>query len=130
MTAAGALDALKKHLAKRGFGDIEVNMTGGYDPNTTSADTPLIRAEQSVYRKNGVESVLWPRLAGSWPGYAFTREPLKLPARHFRLGHGSGAPAPDDDYGIESSNPRIHGMYGARSSPVQYLYQPPLASYN
>ncbi len=29
MTAAGALAALKAHLAKRGFGDIDVNMTGG-----------------------------------------------------------------------------------------------------
>ena len=38
MTAAGALAALKAHLAKRGFGDIEVNMTGGYDPTSTPAD--------------------------------------------------------------------------------------------
>jgi hypothetical protein len=29
MKAADALAALKAHLAKRGFGDIEVNMTGG-----------------------------------------------------------------------------------------------------
>ena len=36
MTAAEALSALKAHLAKRGFGDIEVNMTGGYDPTSTS----------------------------------------------------------------------------------------------
>jgi acetylornithine deacetylase/succinyl-diaminopimelate desuccinylase-like protein len=28
MKAADALAALKAHLAKRGFGDIEVNMTG------------------------------------------------------------------------------------------------------
>ena len=28
-----ALAALKAHLAKHGYGDIEVNMTGGYDPN-------------------------------------------------------------------------------------------------
>ena len=32
MKADEALAALKAHLAKRGFGDIEVNMTGGYDP--------------------------------------------------------------------------------------------------
>src|SRR5207247_8730937 len=30
MTAAEALAALKAHLAKEGFGDIEVHMTGGY----------------------------------------------------------------------------------------------------
>jgi acetylornithine deacetylase/succinyl-diaminopimelate desuccinylase-like protein len=123
MTAAGALDALKKHLAKRGFGDIEVNMTGGYDPNTTAADSPLIRAMQSVYRKDGVEAVLWPRLGGSWPGYVFTGEPLKLAAGHFGTGHGSGAHAPDEYYGIESSNPKVHSMDGATLSHVRYLYE-------
>jgi acetylornithine deacetylase/succinyl-diaminopimelate desuccinylase-like protein len=123
MTAAEALDALKKHLAKRGFGDIEVNMTGGYNPTTTSSDTSLIRAMQSVYRKDGVEAVLWPRLAGSWPGYVFTGEPLKLAAGHFGLGHGSGAHAPDEYYLIDSSNPKIQGLDGATFSHVQFLYE-------
>ena len=36
MTADGTLALLKEHLAKKGFGDIEVNMSGGYDPNQTS----------------------------------------------------------------------------------------------
>src|SRR5437870_8166155 len=43
MTAAEALAALKAHLAKKGFGDIEVHMTGGYDPTSTSADATIIR---------------------------------------------------------------------------------------
>jgi acetylornithine deacetylase/succinyl-diaminopimelate desuccinylase-like protein len=43
MTAAGALAALKSHLAKRGFGDIQVKMTGGYDPTSTPLDSALIR---------------------------------------------------------------------------------------
>ena len=123
MTAAGALDALKKHLAKRGFGDVEVNMTGGYGPNTTPADSSLIRAMQSVYRKSGIETILWPRLGGSWPGYVFTGDPLKLPAGHFGTGHGSGAHAPDEYYLIESSNPKIQGIDGATLSHVQFLYE-------
>ena len=53
MTAAEALAALKAHLAKRGFGDIEVNMTGGYDPTSTPADAPLIRAQIAVYAARG-----------------------------------------------------------------------------
>ena len=44
MTASGAFAALRAHLAKRGFGDIEVNMTGGYDPTTTPADSGIVRA--------------------------------------------------------------------------------------
>src|SRR6059036_145563 len=48
MKAADALAALKAHLAKRGFGDIQVNMTGGYDPTSTSADSALIKAQAAT----------------------------------------------------------------------------------
>jgi acetylornithine deacetylase/succinyl-diaminopimelate desuccinylase-like protein len=123
MTAAEAGAALKAHLAKRGFGDIEVNITGGYDPNSTPADSALIKAQFAVYKRAGIEPVLWPRNAGSWPGFVFTGEPLKLPAGHFGLGHGSGAHAPDEYYVIESTNPKVEGMDGAVLSFAQYLYE-------
>jgi len=122
MKAADALAALKAHLAKRGFGDIEVNMTGGYDPTSTSADSALIKAQVASYKKFGIDALLWPRNAGSYPGYVFTGEPLKLAAGHFGLGHGSGAHAPDEYYVIESTNPKIQGFDGAVMSFVEYLY--------
>src|SRR5437660_10317349 len=75
MKAADAFAALKAHLAKRGFGDIEVNMTGGYDPTSTPADASLIRAQQAVYRRHGVDPIIMPRNAGSWPGYVFHGAP-------------------------------------------------------
>jgi acetylornithine deacetylase/succinyl-diaminopimelate desuccinylase-like protein len=123
MKATDALAALKAHLAKRGFGDIEVNMTGGYDPTSTSKDSPLIQAQFASYKKFGIDPLLWPRNAGSYPGYVFTGEPLKLAAGHFGLGHGSGAHAPDEYYVIESSNPKIQSFDGAVMSFVEYLYQ-------
>lgn len=121
MKAAEALTALKSHLAKRGFGDIEVNMSGGYDPTDTAANAPLIRAQVLVLRRVGLDPLMWPRNAGSWPGYVFTGEPLKLPAGHFGLGFGSGAHAPDEYYVIESTNPKIQGFDGAVKSFVEYL---------
>jgi acetylornithine deacetylase/succinyl-diaminopimelate desuccinylase-like protein len=123
MTAAGALAALKAHLAKRGFGDIEVNMTGGYDPTSTSPDAALIRAEEAVYHRWGIDPIVWPRNAGSWPGYVFTGDPLRLAAGHFGLGHGNGAHAPDEYYVIESANPKVQGIDGAVRSFVDYLYE-------
>jgi acetylornithine deacetylase/succinyl-diaminopimelate desuccinylase-like protein len=123
MTAAEALAALKAHLAKRGFGDIEVNMSGGYDPTSTPRDSIIINAEIATYNKNGIDPVIIPRLAGSWPGYVFTGEPLRLPAGHFGLGHGSGAHAPDEYYVIESHNPKVRGMAGATMSYVEFLYE-------
>ncbi|HEY2797374.1 MAG TPA: M20/M25/M40 family metallo-hydrolase [Thermoanaerobaculia bacterium] len=121
MTAADSLAALKAHLAKRGFGDIEVNMTGGYDPNSTPADAKLIKVQQAIYRRMASEPILWPRSGGSWPGFVFTGEPLKLAAGHFGLGYGTGAHAPDEHYLIESKNPKIQGYDGAVRSFVDYL---------
>jgi acetylornithine deacetylase/succinyl-diaminopimelate desuccinylase-like protein len=123
MTYDRAIAAVKAHLAKRGFGDIEVNPSGGYDPTSTSADAPVVRAEMSVYRRAGLDPVLLPRNAGSYPGYVFTGEPLKLPAAHFGLGHGSGAHAPDEYFVIESSNPKVRGWDGAVRSFADYLYE-------
>ena len=123
MKATEALAALKAHLAKRGFGDIEVNMTGGYNPNSTPADAALIRAQTAVYKRGGIDPIVLPRSAGSWPGYVFTDEPLHLAAGHFGIGHGSGAHAPDEYYVIESKNEKVQGMDGAVRSFVEYLYE-------
>jgi acetylornithine deacetylase/succinyl-diaminopimelate desuccinylase-like protein len=122
MTAADTLAKLKAHLAKHGFGDIEVNMSGGYDPTTTDENSRLIQKQLSTYRKFGLEPQLWPRSAGSWPGYVFTGAPLNLPAGHFGLGHGTGAHAPDEYYLIDSVNPKVQGLDGAVASFVEYLY--------
>jgi acetylornithine deacetylase/succinyl-diaminopimelate desuccinylase-like protein len=122
MTAADTLAKLKAHLAKHGFADIEVNMSGGYDPTQTDPASKLIQTQIATYRKLGLDPQLWPRSAGSWPGYVFTDAPLKLPAGHFGLGHGTGAHAPDEYYLIESTNPKVQGLDGAIGSFVEYLY--------
>ena len=118
-----AVAALEAHLERRGFGDIEVNVTGGYDPTSTRADAPLIQAQVAVLKRAGIDPVLWPRNAGSYPGYAFTGEPLKLASGHFGLGHGGGAHAPDEYYVIESTHPTVQGFDGAVLSYVEYLHE-------
>ncbi len=118
-----AVAALKEHLAKRGYGDIEVNVSGGYDPTATAASAPLIQAQIAVLKRAGIDPQLWPRNAGSYPGYIFTNAPLSLASGHFGLGHGSGAHAPDEYYLIESTNPKVMGFDGAVMSFVEYLYE-------
>jgi acetylornithine deacetylase/succinyl-diaminopimelate desuccinylase-like protein len=122
MTAADTLAKLKAHLAKHGFADIEVNMSGGYNPTQTDPNSKLIQTQLATYRKLGIDPQLWPRSAGSWPGHVFTDAPLSLPAGHFGLGHGTGAHAPDEYYLIESTNPKVQGLDGAVASFVEYLY--------
>jgi len=118
-----AVAALKAHLAKHGFGDIEVNVSGGYDPTSTPANASLIQAQRSVLERRGIHPLMWPRNAGSYPGFVFTDPPLSLAAGHFGLGQGSGAHAPDEYYTIESSNPKVQGYDGAVMSFVEYLFE-------
>jgi acetylornithine deacetylase/succinyl-diaminopimelate desuccinylase-like protein len=123
MKADETLAALKAHLANKGFGDIEVNMSGGYDPNSTSADARIIQKQLGLYKRAGIEPIVLPRSAGSWPGYVFTGDPLNLPAGGFGLGHGDGAHAPNEYFLIDSSNPKLQGMDGAVKSYVEFLYE-------
>ena len=123
MKADVALAKLQAHLASHGYGDIEVNKTGGYDPTRTKADSPLIQTQLAVIRRAGIDPVLWPWLAGSYPGYIFTQPPLSLAAGHFGLGNGGGQHAPDEYFLIESSNPKVQGYDGAALSYVDYLYE-------
>lgn len=121
-TAAEAERKLRAHLDKRGYGDIEVKVTGGYDPTQTDENSSLIKASIAVYKHEGMPVGLSPRLAGSWPGFIFTGPPVSLPAGHFGTGHGSRAHAPDEYYVIESSNPKVQGMADATLSYVMHLY--------
>ena len=123
MKFADAVAALKAHLAKHGFADIEVNVTGGYDPTGTAASARLIQAQIAVLKRGGIDPVMWLRNAGSYPGYVFTGAPLNLASGHWGLGHGSGAHAPDEYYVIESTSPKIQGFDGAAMSFVEYLYE-------
>ena len=97
-------------------------MTGGYDPTETPADARLVEAMMATYSQAGIEPLLWPRLAGSWPGKTFTGAPLKLAAGIFGLGHGGGAHAPNEYWVIESANPKVAGMDGSTRSFVDLFY--------
>ncbi len=123
MTVADALPKLRAHLAKRGFGDIEVNMTGGYDPTETAEDSSVIKAQQAVFERSKIPYTLFPRIAGSWPGFVFTGDPLRKPAGQFGLGYGSGAHAPDEFFIIESKNSKVAGLREAAMAFVDFLYE-------
>lgn len=114
---------LKAHLAKRGYSDIEVKVSGGYDPTQTDENSSLIKAELAAYTRAGLKTSVYPRLSGSWPGFVFTSAPVSLPAGQFGFGHGSGAHAPDEYLVIDSANPKVLGMDDAAMGFVDFFYQ-------
>src|SRR3546814_15172905 len=85
-----AVAALKAHLAKRGYGDIEVNVSGGYDPTSTPVDARLIQAQLALLRRNGLDPLLLPRRARSYPRYVFTVLSTGPPSGPFGIGHVGG----------------------------------------
>jgi acetylornithine deacetylase/succinyl-diaminopimelate desuccinylase-like protein len=122
-TRKEAVEKIRAHLDKRGFNDVEVNVSGGYDPTETAENSRIIRAELATYKRAGIKATMNPRLAGSWPGAVFTAPPLSLPAGHFGMGHGSGAHAPDEYYVVESTNPKVAGITDAVMGYVDMFYQ-------
>ncbi|WP_373492154.1 M20/M25/M40 family metallo-hydrolase [Parasphingorhabdus sp.] len=122
-TRAEAERKLRAHLDARGFPDVEVNVSGGYDPTETDENSRLIRTELATYERAGIKATLNPRLAGSWPGATFTAPPVSIPAGHFGMGHGAGAHAPDEYYVIESTNPKVAGLVDATMGYADFLYQ-------
>jgi len=122
-TRAEAETKLRAHLDARGFPDVEVNVSGGYDPTETDENSRLIRTELATYERAGIKATLNPRLAGSWPGATFTSPPVSIPAGHFGMGHGAGAHAPDEYYLIESTNPKVAGLVDATVGYADFLYQ-------
>lgn len=123
MTVDDCVAKLRAHLAAQGFGDVEVNVSGGYGPTETAEDSRLIRAQQAVFTRLGVPYSLFPRSAGSWPGIVFTGAPVSKPAGHFGLGHGGGAHAPNEFFIIESNNPRVAGLREVSMGFVDMLYE-------
>jgi acetylornithine deacetylase/succinyl-diaminopimelate desuccinylase-like protein len=123
MTNEEAVRKLKAHLAKRGYGDIEVIVSGGYSPTQTDENSALIKAEQATLAAAKIAMTMSARSAGSWPGVVFTGAPLNMAAGQFGAGRGGGAHAPDEWLLIDSSNPKVAGFDEQAILYADFLYE-------
>ncbi len=84
MTAADTLAKLKAHLAKHGFADIEVNMSGGYNPNTTDQRQQIdSNAARDLSKTRGRTAAL-AALGGIMAGICVHRSALEFAGGAFR----------------------------------------------
>ena len=123
MTKEEAVAKFTAHLARHGFSDVKVTVSGGYSPTETDEDSALVRAQKRVLEQMGIPYAVNPRLAGSWPGVVFTGPPLNLPAGQIGIGRGGGAHAPDEWYLVESSNPKVAGFDQLAVMYADLLYE-------
>ena len=85
MTADDTLEKLKTHLARQGFGDIEVNMTGGYDPTQTDPDSPFFKAvvgDLHPPRRQAAGVAAQSRIVARLPLHESAAEPARRRLRH------------------------------------------------
>ena len=122
MTFDGAVAALKAHLAKRGFGDIEVNPSGGYDPTSTAADAPLIRAADRRLQARRARSRSCGRATPARiPGYVFTERAARAARRPTSASATAAARTrPTSTSSSSPSNPKVAGL-GRRGAVVRRL---------
>jgi acetylornithine deacetylase/succinyl-diaminopimelate desuccinylase-like protein len=89
------LDAIRRHLDRRGFGDIEIFIDAGYPGARTPFSAPVIQAQIAAYRAHGFEPEVRPVEASATPYYLFT-DVLGLNFAWGGLGTAGGSHGPDE----------------------------------
>jgi acetylornithine deacetylase/succinyl-diaminopimelate desuccinylase-like protein len=87
--------AIKDHLARRGFGDIEVVMGSGYPAARSPLSAPVVQALIAAYQAHGFEPIVRPVEASATPYYLYT-DVLGLNFAWGGLGAAGGSHGPDE----------------------------------
>ncbi len=95
MQVEATFEAIQQHLARRGFGDIQMSMDSGYPAARTPLDAPVIKALAGAYRAHGFEPVIRPVEQSATPYYLFT-DVLGLNFAWGGLGTAAGSHGADE----------------------------------
>jgi acetylornithine deacetylase/succinyl-diaminopimelate desuccinylase-like protein len=87
--------AIKAHLARHGFADIDVVMDSGYPAAHTPFSAPVVQALVAAYRAHGHQPTLRPMEASATPYYLYT-DILGLDVVWGGLGTAGGSHGPNE----------------------------------
>lgn len=87
--------AIRAHLERRGFPDLEVTLASGYPAARTPLSAPVVQALIQTYQAHGYEPAIRPLEASATPYYLFT-DILNLPFAWGGLGAAGGSHGPDE----------------------------------
>lgn len=121
MRSDEVIAALRAHLDRLGYSDIEVRVRAAYEWSKTRPDAAVVQALLRVYERWGVSCEVWPMTPGAAPMYLFTQQPLSLPLAGGGLGHGGRHHAADEYLVIEGDG-RVAGLVEAEKAFVDFLY--------
>jgi acetylornithine deacetylase/succinyl-diaminopimelate desuccinylase-like protein len=87
LTPELVLDLLRAHLARHGFGDVEITLLGGITPTRSSLDAPFVqRCIEAARATYGTQPLVYPTSPGSGPLYTLCR---KTPAVMAGVAHAN-----------------------------------------
>jgi len=122
---------LRKHLDKRGYTDVEINVIGDMPWSQVPSNTEIGRAVAKTLK---AFNITHPPLsdeptsangagmmAGAWPAYLVRNEKLMLPVVGGGAGTGGNAHAANEFYVIEGAG-KVYGIAGAEKSIATTLY--------
>jgi acetylornithine deacetylase/succinyl-diaminopimelate desuccinylase-like protein len=89
------LAAVRAHLDKHGFPDIEMKVYNNYYWSKVSMEENVVKAMIETYREMGKEPQVWPLNPGSAPYYVFERY-LQIPYVAGGMGHGARQHSSDE----------------------------------
>jgi acetylornithine deacetylase/succinyl-diaminopimelate desuccinylase-like protein len=104
------LEFVKKHLAKNGFPEIEVNQIRGNDWSRSTIDQGIGPAVVKTAKLFGVEYVIWPTSPATDAFYLLNQEPLKLAECCGSLGKGGRFHLADEYVTVEGIRDNIKGF--------------------
>ena len=137
VTSEEILSKLRKHLDKRGYTDVEINIIGDQPWARAATDTEIGRAVARTFDIFGIQhraleatpdifAGSGANLAGAWPAYLFVKKPgindkLDIPTIGGAAGEGGNAHAANEYYVIEGAG-KTYGLAGAEKSVATVLY--------
>jgi acetylornithine deacetylase/succinyl-diaminopimelate desuccinylase-like protein len=115
MTVEHAVDCLRRHVQRRGFGDlVEVNVKSGYPWSKSRLHDNANDALGRAYEAAGVEVEPWPLVPGAAPLYLFT-DLLGVGVGMGGMGHGGRQHSPNEYATVE-------GMRAFEKSMVRFMH--------
>jgi acetylornithine deacetylase/succinyl-diaminopimelate desuccinylase-like protein len=90
------LDALRQHLARHDFGDIEVRVLSAYPGSRTAYDSPLVQSFVRAAERAGGDLVVWPMQGYGGPWSIFAQDFGAPVVFATGIGQGAGVGLPDE----------------------------------
>jgi acetylornithine deacetylase/succinyl-diaminopimelate desuccinylase-like protein len=97
------LEAIRRHLDRNGFQDVEIRNVDITPWSRSPADAPAVQSAAQACRDFGLEPIFVPTDPGTAPSWLFTNNPpLRLPEFYGGPGHGGSIHAPNEYLLVES----------------------------